>query len=566
MDASSAHRGRRAAPLVALAAFALLAAPAAARADIGFGAGLAAAPASTDAGANSKFTLRIPFTGSDAVKDLTVELPPGQVGNPLATPKCTVSQLNADSCPAATQVGTVTTNVTITVVLVPVTLDVNGSIYNLTPQPGEPARFGIVLRPVSIPPLPSVLPPVILQSAVQLRNQPVGSADFGLNTVIQNIPNTSSGLPTHINSMSVSLDGRVGGAAFIRNPTSCGTATTTFVADSYANTTATGTASYTPTNCGALDFSPAFSASIGSRGHTAAPSKPPLETVVGQDPGEADVRNAAVVLPHGISADTAVVTTSQCPLAEFTAGTCPASTVVGSVTAQSPYLSQPLRGPVSIVVPAVPGNLPRLGLDLQGPLHIQLFGSFTLGAGGAGNAFMNLPDIPLSRFVLQFVANRLVTSSRDLCTGAAPVFATSFTGWNGATLSPRVAARVNGCGPKAKPKARVAVTRAASKRPRLKLTVRDRRAKLKRAKLRLPHSLRLARGVRAFKIKGGRATAVSRHSAAFRASGHRLVARTKGGALRRTAKIAGKKLRFGLKVVDATGRTTKLKLAARARR
>ena len=75
-----------------------------------------------------------------------------------------------------------------------------------------------------------------------------------------------------------------------------------------------------------------------------------------------------------------------------------------------------------IVEPAPGGTLPRLGLDLQGPLHIQLFGSFTLSSAGPGNAFMNIPDIPLSHFVLDFAPDKLVLTSRDLCTGATPTF------------------------------------------------------------------------------------------------------------------------------------------------
>src|SRR5439155_2454470 len=159
------------------------------------------------------------------------------------------------------------------------------SLYNLTPQAGEPARFGIVLRPVSLPPpLPSVLPPVVLQSAVKLR-----PTDYGLDSVINNIPNATSGLATHIDSMDVTLFGSAGSPkkAFSRNPTSCSPSTTGFDADAYGGATATGTAGYTPTNCSALDFSPTFSSSIGSKGHTAATSRPPLSTVVDQDAGEA---------------------------------------------------------------------------------------------------------------------------------------------------------------------------------------------------------------------------------------------------------------------------------------
>ena len=143
------------------------------------------APTNPAAGAHSDVHIHMGFTDGQ-VKDLTIGLPPGMVGDPNATPQCTVTQLNADACPANTQVGTVTANTTVTVVAIPVTIDVNGTLYNLTPQPGEPARFGIVLRPLSLPPpLPTVLPPIIVQSGVQLRS------DFGLNTVINNIPNTT---------------------------------------------------------------------------------------------------------------------------------------------------------------------------------------------------------------------------------------------------------------------------------------------------------------------------------------------------------------------------------------
>ena len=49
------------------------------------------------------------------MKDLTIHLPPGLVGNPLATTTCTEDQLNANACPAASDVGDVSNNVTLTV-------------------------------------------------------------------------------------------------------------------------------------------------------------------------------------------------------------------------------------------------------------------------------------------------------------------------------------------------------------------------------------------------------------------------------------------------------------------
>src|SRR5690242_20804438 len=119
--------GARAAVLLAATAIALLALAARADAAISL-SGLSAKPANTDAGAHSDFSFHIGLGGDD-VKDVTVHLAPGQVADPTATPLCTPTQLSGDNCPAASQVGSVVTNATITVLVLPVTLDVSGSIY-----------------------------------------------------------------------------------------------------------------------------------------------------------------------------------------------------------------------------------------------------------------------------------------------------------------------------------------------------------------------------------------------------------------------------------------------------
>ena len=574
------------AAVLAFAALLLLAfAPASASAAFSLGS-LTAAPASTQAGAHSDFTLHVAFpdTATD-VKDLTIRLPPGLVGNPTATPKCTVAQLNADSCPASSQVGTVSTAATITIVApVSLPLTVNGTLYNLTPPAGEPARFGIVLRPLAVGPIP-VLPNIVLQSAVKLRK-----ADFGLDTVINDIPNTASGFHTHIDSMDVHLQGLAGSPPkpFMRNPTSCTPATTGFVATDYSSgsapDSATGTASFTPTGCDALDFSPTFSASIGSKGHTAARTLPPLTTVVDQDDGEAGVNTVVVLLPEGVTASTSALS-HQCPVAAFEAGTCPANSVVGTATADSPLLTQPLTGPVTVVVPDTAG-LPRLGLDLQGPLHIQLFGKFVLTPNGPGNEFDQLPDIPLSHFVLAFNANDLVVTQRDLCQPPTPTFATGFLGWNGAKQTGHIPAKVNGCGSgggggggggggAGKVKAKVRVKKASTNKPVLKLVVKTKKGKaaaaIKKTKLKLPKKLRFSKG-KAFKrnFHTHPHGAIRRKASSVAVTikhGHatKLVEKAMKRSLVRRGHIARHKLHFKLSVKDSKGHTTKLKLTTKAK-
>ena len=193
---------------------------------------LSAAPTSTNAGAHSNFNVHVGFTSpADRVKDLTISLPPGLLGNPTATPLCTIAQLQADSCPSSTQVGTISTAATVHLLNpLPITQDltVSGTIYNVTPPSAvdsdTPARLGVVLRPVGSSPLP-LLSKIVQTSDVRLRT----TTDFGLDTALVNIPNAAHALsgalsfPIDIRSIDIHLSGTAGGKAFMRNPTSCGT-------------------------------------------------------------------------------------------------------------------------------------------------------------------------------------------------------------------------------------------------------------------------------------------------------------------------------------------------------
>src|SRR5882724_9839110 len=108
------RRGMRRTPRRLIGMFIALAAllaviPASAQA-IGL-TGLSVTPASTQAGAHSNIAVNIGFsTPTDQVKNLTISLPPGVVGDPNATPHCSVAQLNSDTCPANSEVGSVAAN------------------------------------------------------------------------------------------------------------------------------------------------------------------------------------------------------------------------------------------------------------------------------------------------------------------------------------------------------------------------------------------------------------------------------------------------------------------------
>jgi hypothetical protein len=127
--------------LLGLAVAGALVWPATASAALGI-SGLAAEPLDATAGAHSDFTLGVEFSdANEDVKDLTVHLPPGLVGNPQAAPRCSQAQFAAASCPSNTRVGSVSVRVTAVILFLPVTLDAPGDVFNLqtraTSRPGS---------------------------------------------------------------------------------------------------------------------------------------------------------------------------------------------------------------------------------------------------------------------------------------------------------------------------------------------------------------------------------------------------------------------------------------------
>jgi hypothetical protein len=438
------------------AAASLAVVPASAQA-LSFSPAPTAVPTSLQAGAHSNFNVHISFgNAGDDVKDLTIKLPPGLIGDPNATPLCAVAQLNADSCPGNTKVGSASTSVTL-LGLLPDPLPVTGDLYNLTPHAGEPARFGIVLRalPITLPVVGQVLlPPIVLQSGVS-----VDPATFGLNTTVNGIPNSATlvklgsaltiPVPIDVTAMNLTLFGTAPGTGkhFMRNPTSCTPHHATFVAKSYSGSTATTpvtaqAAPFTPTGCGSLDFSPSFSAEVGGPGQDANGNPTTAITAIDQDADEAGLLKAKVFIPTSDVAPNLNLFGNTCAPADFQAGSCPTISIVGAALASSPLLTQPLVGNVMLVQSG--GTFPNIGLDLKGQLHLLLQGSLGLDSSVT---FDGLPDIPIAHFQLAFLPDPgMLLANRDLCAPPAPVFHAEFQGYNGASTAVDSTATVDGCG------------------------------------------------------------------------------------------------------------------------
>jgi hypothetical protein len=517
-----------------LALVLLLAAPASAQAAFDVSS-FSVSPSSLQAGSHPDVAVAIGFSGSEHVRDLTVSLPPGLVGNPNAAPRCAAAKFQSDACAANTRVGT--TSVDSTLLGVPTTAA--GDVYNLQPGAGEPARLGVIVRP------PLGADKIFLITHVALR-----PSDGGLDSVITGIPSTVSvlGIPQEITitGMNLTLLGRPGGASaepFMTMPTGCGPATADLAATSANNTAVRKPAApFTPTGCDKLPFQPQFSGTI-STGRT-----PSLTTVITGPAGNANTASAAVTLPKGVSVALDVAK-NMCTLDQQAAGPCPDISHVGTALADSPLLP-PLTGPVSLA--QLPGQLlPGIRVDVSGAVSLSLTGAATLGDNGLRTQFSGIPDVPLQRFELAFDRNQAIATTTNVCRGPLPRMTAELTGHNGAASTLRVPLAVTGCH---KPIAGLRVHRG-----KLVLRVRAPRAgaALKTVRLSLPK--RLEAHPRRGHVGGGR---LSRHGVltVSAAGKRRITATLTGGAF--TGKL-GKKRSFVLRTVDVTGHPERQKIKAR---
>jgi hypothetical protein len=412
-----------------LALFVVLLAPASASADITVSS-VQAKPASTNAGANSDFTLSFNLGGSESIRDLDVNLPAGLIGNPNNAGKCTQDQFANDQCPAQSKVGAQTVNATLLGVI---TSNLTGEVFNLVPDKTEPAQLGIRLdTPVGSQ---------HLKSDVTVR-----PSDSGLTSTIRGIPDTIAGAPVHINSISLTLLAKSGaGKPFTRNPTSCDPAVTSLHVVGDGDSTADGQGSFTPTACDALPFAPKLTATVGAAGQTAQGSNPPLTTVITQQPGEAGTKTSQVTLGPPLGPNAGALA-NVCPVAAYNSDSCPPQSQVGTATAVTPLLTTPLSGPVRLV--ENPGGLPKVVVYLNGLINVRLVGDISATPAGTATTFSGIPDVPLSSFELDFAggSGALLTATGDLCKTPTNL-AAAFGSHSGKTVSLTVPATVKGCPP-----------------------------------------------------------------------------------------------------------------------
>lgn len=392
----------RAAAAAVVAAFALAiaaAVPQSAHAALGI-ASASAAPTNPAAGAHSDFAIGLAFSDAgDDVKNLQIDLPAGVIGNPATTPRCTQAQLGADLCPPAAQVG----SITVTAGALGLTIPAEGTVYNVDPNPGDPAKLGIVVRP-----LIGLLGKIVLESPISVRD---GAGDYGLTSTIVNMPRTLSGIPIDVKAINLTLNGKTpSGGAFMANPTRCTPAQTVFSAESYGGAKPRATATFTATDCAGVPSTPSMELVPGdTRTDLNAPFT--IGVQLPADDGnrvQGHMRDVDVVLPRGVGLNPPVADGLElCTPEQFMPKNdlptkCDPSSDIGDVVFETGVIP-PLKGDVYF------GTSPKERYQLlivaqDGNLRVKIVAAVRPDpdTGQLTTIFRDLPQFPVTRFSLTF--------------------------------------------------------------------------------------------------------------------------------------------------------------------
>src|SRR3984893_8742266 len=396
------------------------------------------------AGGYSPFTLSLSRTDGDQnLAGITVMLPPGVLGKIAAIPRCPDANANTGTCPEASKLGSVTVGAGVG----PDPLFVSGKAFLTGPYNGGP--YGLVVQ------VPAVAGPFDLGIVSVRQALRIDPHTAQITAVSDPFPTILDGIPLRVRRVDVTLD-RPG---FTFNPTSCTPMAISASVTSTAGASANVSSRFQASGCRELAFKPSFKVSTQAR--TSKKDGASLDVRVTSSQGQANIGKVAVTLPKQLPSR---LTTIQqaCPEGVFNQNpaSCPAGANIGTATAHTPALANPVVGPAYLVSHGG-AAFPDLVLILQGEgVKLELIGSIDIKKQVTSSAFNSVPDAPISSFELTLpqgphsgLAAVVPAKAKGNLCGTSLTMPTTIIGQNGAQVKQNTKITVTGC-PKAKKKAK----------------------------------------------------------------------------------------------------------------
>lgn len=357
----------------------------------GFAPSFRAGMENAAAGANGTFTLTFGRgDGDQFLNDVTVKMPQGVTGVLAAVEPCAEALAAAGACGEESRIGSVTSaaGAGTSPLFLP------GRVYLTGPYKGAPLGLSIVV--------PAVAGPFDLGTVAVRSALFVDKNTTELRVVADAFPQILEGVPLQIRTVNVRIDK----PGFMVNPTNCHVKSVSGRITSTEGAAADRTSRFQVGGCAALPFRPKMDLRIGARGRTRPGITVPLRSVVHMSPGQANLKSIRLNLPDNINARLPVINNNACSLQEFESGNCSASRAIGTATAITPLLRDPLRGNAFFVRnPA--RRIPDIVIALKGQVDVDVTGKVTVSRDlTLATAFDTIPDVPITKFTLDLVAGR----------------------------------------------------------------------------------------------------------------------------------------------------------------
>lgn len=373
---------------------------------------------SSKGGAYSPFHVNIGRRdGEQELKVVDVTLPKGLTGKLAGIPYCPEeaiaaatgasgkAELASPSCSAASRLGSVTTKSGSGAN----PLQLTGNAYLAGPYKGA------ALSLVTI--TPAVAGPFDLGTVVVRVALNVNPETAQIHAVSDLIPDVFGGVKLDIRSIDLDIDR----SQFMLNPTSCAPQATTGAINGGGADPANPAAfssypvndPFQATECNKLAFKPKLN--IQLFGGTKRNKYPRLKATLTARKGDANMARTAVTMPRSLFLEQGHIGT-VCTRPQLASQTCPKASVYGKAWAKSPLLDKKLQGKVYLV--SSNNKLPDLLVDLRGQVEIYLRGVISSGStGGLKTVFRTVPDVPVSKFVLNMKGGKksLLVNSQNTC-------------------------------------------------------------------------------------------------------------------------------------------------------
>ncbi len=368
------------------------------------------------AGSTSSFQMGLSRDeGTERFSALDLTLPPGLTAYLRGIPSCPdavlasiptaegtgAAELDNPSCPAASQLGSVTVGVG------------GGSnpfyvntakAYLAGPYKGAPLSIAVVA--------PAVAGPFDLGNVVIRNGAYVNPKTAQITVKSDPIPTALHGIPLNVRDIRISIDR----PAFMLAPTNCELMSLGAQVRGEKGGSAFASNRFQVGNCGNLGFKPDLKLRL--KGGTKRDKYQQLTATLTARPGDANIAGASVRFPQSIFLAQEHIGT-VCTRVQFAADSCPPRSIYGYAEAVTPLLDQPLVGPVYLR--SSDNVLPDLVAALRGPdnqpVEVELVGRTDSKNLGLRNTFDVVPDAPVSKFTLRMLGGKksLLVTSRNLC-------------------------------------------------------------------------------------------------------------------------------------------------------